>query len=81
MALAEIKTEKGRYELHVRHQNEEWLNLKLELRKPGRKGRREKRNWWLGWNGKRLARSSDAALLEKHEPEIYQWVIETLTAG
>jgi hypothetical protein len=40
----------------------------------------KKRNWWLGWNGERLAKNRDAVLLFKHEPEIYQWVINILPA-
>jgi hypothetical protein len=54
--------------------NDSWISLKL-IRPLGKK-----RNWWLGWNGERLAKNHDAMLLFKHEPEIYQWVINTLSA-
>jgi hypothetical protein len=50
-----------------------WLSLKLIA-----SGRRRKRNWWLGWNGDRLARNSDAGRLQDQEPEIYDWVIAAL---
>ena len=53
---------------------EPWRNLKLVL--TARKA--PKRNWWFGWNGERLSNSSDAGLLAKHHPAIYQWVVETL---
>ncbi len=53
----------------------QWRNVKL-VRLGGR--HREKSNWWLGWNGQRLASNHDADLLRKYEPEIYQWVISSL---
>jgi hypothetical protein len=52
-----------------------WTSLKLEA-----PGRRPKRSWWLGFNGGRLARNHDAALLERHQPDIYAWVLRTLAA-
>jgi hypothetical protein len=51
----------------------EWRNLKLV-----RSGEAPKNNWWLAWNGNRLARSRDAAVLAEHNPEIEAWVIEAL---
>ncbi len=38
-----------------------------------------KANWWLGWNGERLARSHDVRFLHEHNPEVYDWVVSTLT--
>jgi beta-lactamase class D len=55
----------------------DWRSLKL-IRTGGR-GR--KRNWWLGWNGERLARCHDAENLAEHNPEILQWVIDSLKAA
>jgi hypothetical protein len=78
MALAEMRIDRARYELHVRQEVEGWLNIKVECKKPGKQGYREKRNWWLAWNGERLARNHDAGLLAKNEPDVYQWVIDTL---
>ena len=49
-----------------------WRSFKLV----GRTGR--KRNWWLGWNGERLARNSDTVLLAEHRPEVHAWVLEVL---
>ena len=37
-----------------------------------------KANWWLGWNGERLARNHDARLLYENNPEIFEWVVSTL---
>ena len=53
----------------------EWRNLKLV-----RSGDAPKHNWWLAWNGKRLARSNDAAKLAEHHPEVEAWVIEALSS-
>jgi hypothetical protein len=50
-----------------------WLSLHLS-----RKGRVKKRSWWLGWNGERLARNADTALLAEHEPERLRWLEQTL---
>lgn len=58
--------------------SDEWANLKLILGCP--KYAAKKRNWWLAWNGERLARNRDAATLLEHRPEIHEWVIETLKA-
>lgn len=56
-------TEKGR---------EGWTNFKLV----GPKGK--KRNWWLGWNGERLARNADAAKLAKWQPDVLEQVVRFL---
>lgn len=53
----------------------EWRNLKLV--RVG-EGKFPKRNWWLAWNGDRLAGGRDAKLLEKHYPEIHAAVIEAI---
>jgi hypothetical protein len=37
-----------------------------------------KKNWWFGWNGERIARSTDAKNLAEHHPAVHAWVIETL---
>jgi hypothetical protein len=31
-----------------------------------------KANWWLGWNGERLARNHDARLLYENNPEVFR---------
>jgi len=50
-----------------------WYSYKLVCpKRPG--GKTTKRNWWLGWNGERLARNKDAAQLAKHFPDIYEQV-------
>jgi hypothetical protein len=36
--------------------------------------RGQKQTWYLGWNGKRLAKNHDTDLLHKHEPEVFNWV-------
>lgn len=56
------------------NENGEWRNFKL-VRMPGKW---PKHNWWLGWNGKRLAGSRDAVLLAEHHPQAYAWVRQTL---
>ena len=53
----------------------EWRDFKLV--RTG-KGEFPKRNWWLAWNGERLANNRDAALLKEHYPEIYDAVIEAV---
>jgi hypothetical protein len=44
-------------------------------------GRRRKRNWWLGWNGERLARNYDAGKLYQYHPDIYAWVVRECEAA
>lgn len=51
-----------------------WSSLKLVS-----KVRRPKGNFWLGWNGQRLSKSKDAALLEANHPEVFDWVVDRLT--
>ena len=46
----------------------EWRSLKL-TRYPGETGK--KNNWFLGWDGARLARTTDAARLAADHPAIY----------
>jgi hypothetical protein len=64
------------YERKRRQPGHEWLSLKLVHTGPARK-----RNWWLGWNGERLARCHDADHLAEHHAEIMQWVVESLQAA
>jgi hypothetical protein len=52
----------------------QWLSLKLI--RCGCKAR--ERNWWLGWNGARLARNTDTKKLVEQHPEIQHWVIGRL---
>jgi hypothetical protein len=49
-----------------------WRNFKL-VRAEG-----PKRNWWLGWNGQRLADGRDRLKLTEHHPEIEQWLMSVL---
>ena len=51
-----------------------WSSLKLVS-----KVRRPKGSFWLGWNGQRLSKSKDAALLEANHPEVFDWVVDRLT--
>jgi hypothetical protein len=53
-----------------------WRSFKLIREGRGLK----KRNWWIGWDGDRLARTADAGKLREHEPEIYDWMISQLRA-
>jgi hypothetical protein len=53
-----------------------WRNLKLIRTSNG-----PKRNWWLGWNGERLANGKDRKILAEHNPEIERWIISTLSAN
>jgi hypothetical protein len=66
--------ERAGFQLVHRSMNGEWHNLKLVLLD----GRYRKRNWWLAWNGDRLARSSDATKLHQYRRDIYDWVTEVL---
>jgi hypothetical protein len=50
-----------------------WTSLKLTANY-GRK-----RNWWLGWNGQRVARNTDTKNLSEHHPEILIWIVHVLT--
>ena len=54
-----------------------WSGIKLQFR-PVRRRDRPKHNWWLNWNGERLARNRDASLLEQYNPEIYAWILGSL---
>ena len=55
-----------------------WVNLKLTATgsTPTRK-----RNWYMGWNGERLSRSSDTAALATHLPDVFSWVMQVLRFG
>jgi hypothetical protein len=67
---------RGGYKLYERHSSNEWRTLKL-IRLGAPRDQR-KRNWWLGWNGERLADNADARLLAEHHPRLARWVITTL---
>jgi hypothetical protein len=49
----------------------------LQLVRAGRRRRRQKGNWWLGWSIReaRLSRNHDAALLRQQRPEVYGWIV------
>ena len=51
-----------------------WISLKLVA-----SGKLPKRHWWLGFNGTRMSRNRDAELLEQHQPDIYAWVVHSLS--
>lgn len=55
-----------------------WLSLKL-VRTTAAKA--PKKNWWFGWDGKRLSNSSDCKKLAEHHPGIRQWVIDVLRSS
>jgi hypothetical protein len=38
-----------------------------------------KNTWWFGWNGERLSAGRDSRLLKEHQPEVYDWVVSTLS--
>jgi hypothetical protein len=40
-----------------------------------------KTSWWLGWNGERLARNRDLALLAEHHGDVLNWVYKVLDGG
>jgi hypothetical protein len=48
----------------------------LHLTRDGKK--LQKRSWWLGWNGERLARNCDLGLLAEHHEDVLEWVYEVL---
>lgn len=50
-----------------------WRNFKLIRTNNG-----PKKNWWLGWNGERLAVNNDQRKLAEHHPDIEDWLIEIL---
>jgi hypothetical protein len=56
----------------------QWRSLKL-VRHPRKAG--QQNAWWLGWNGERLARSTDAGKLAERLPGIERWVIDVLRAA
>jgi hypothetical protein len=56
----------------------QWHSLKL-VRHPRKAG--EQNCWFLGWNGERLARSTDAGKLAERLPGIERWVIDVLRAA
>ncbi|MDN3279098.1 hypothetical protein QWJ07_32875 [Frankia sp. RB7] len=53
-----------------------WLSLKLVTT-----GASRKKNFWLGWNGRRLARCHDLDHLTEHHAEVMQWVVDHLQAA
>lgn len=55
-----------------------WRSLKLVRVNARPHEKRQKLNWWLGWNGERLSRSSDAESLKEEHPALYDWVIGAL---
>lgn len=56
----------------------EWQNYKLVRCKRQQAGRRGKRCWWFGCNGKRLVRNRDMRLLGEREPKTYRWLHDVL---
>jgi len=54
-----------------------WQSLKLVA---SAAARLKKYNWYLGWNGSRLARNHGGEVLAQHYPEIYNWVLAKLRA-
>lgn len=63
--------------LRVADSSSQWQSLKLVHPEPTDR----KANYWLGWNGERLAKNADAACLSGHRPRLYSWVVERLTDG
>ena len=49
-----------------------WRNLKLV-----RSLATGKANWFLGWNGERLAENPDAADLATNHPDVLTWLLTT----
>jgi hypothetical protein len=70
----------GAFTLYERRgrSSDRWLSPKL-VRDPREAG--QQNCWWLGWDGQRLSRSSDAGKLAKHHPEVLQWVIDVLRSN
>src|SRR5579883_837097 len=60
------------------HGDAEWRSLKLVLIPTGEPPPHNKRNWHLGWNGERLARTRDARLLYEQHPAVADWLIAEL---
>jgi hypothetical protein len=56
----------------------QWLSLKL-VRSPPEP--RTPNSWYLGWNGARMARNTDAVKLNEKHPEVMQWVIDVLRSS
>lgn len=56
--------------------HDRWLSLKLVSKVP-----RKKANYWLGWSldERRLAGGKDAVILDKHAPEVFDWVVEVMS--
>jgi hypothetical protein len=54
----------------------QWRNLRLARQQHQEKV--PKSNWWLAWNGERLARNRDAGKLAEYHPAVYAWVIDSL---
>ena len=65
-----------KFSLFERGVKDGWTSLKLVNPSTPRK-----KNWWLGWNGERLAKNADAGKLFTHHPETYAWVIAELSKG
>ena len=41
-------------------------------------GETQKRKYYGGWNGERLARNRDMDILSEHLPHIYEWLVKIL---
>lgn len=58
----------------VRHAvSGDWQQIKLAAKIAQPKG-----NYWLAWNGARLAMSSDAKKLNTYHPDVYDWVVDVM---
>lgn len=53
-----------------------WTNIKLVSKRP----RQFKANFYLGWNGDRLAVSKESKVLMEYSRDIYDWLIEGLSS-
>ena len=71
--MVEVAHHPRGFTLFERPSGNGWRNFKLVANQ-----RRKKRNWWLGWNGERLSEGKDMKLLQEHEPEICEWVVDVL---
>lgn len=72
-----LHTKLSGFELWRRPWNEAgWLQLKLVATR-----RSKKANYWLSWNGNRLAEGKDAPLLLEHHPVVHGGLLALLNAN
>jgi len=74
--VGEMVAESRGYRLFVTSNSGDWQILKLVSKMPAAKA-----NFWLAWNGQRMAMGKDAVILNAHYPDVFDWVVAQMVVA